>query len=226
MNQSSTIAALVAALSAVAPCFALPGTDRPFSLDLAGGLSLGVVAQETDSGQAIAEQPPIPPVFGSKGSSWLSISGSGMDDFADNTDYSLRLAYHQFIARDFEVNLALTAWYHDQPDNDELSGSFDLGFRYHFMRADDRRWTIYADTGIGLMLSTGEVPVGGTDYNFTPRAGLGTTLLLPQHLGGDRGARLDLGVGWQHYSNASTSGSDSNPARDSLIIRVGVIFPF
>lgn len=149
-----------------------------------------------------------------------------MVDDDDNTDYSARFGYHHFLAEDFEINLALTGWYHDQPGDDEQSLSFDLGFRYHFLSPEDKRWTVYADLGIGFMLATGDVPDGGTSYNFTPRAGLGMTMRLPDQLGGNAGGRLDLGLGWQHYSNASTAGSDKNPARDSILFRAGVIFPF
>lgn len=202
---------------------AAPQQAESVAAGLAGAMALGVA-----QGQATepAEIPSVAPRFGDIGSEWWSISASGMADNDDNDDFSLRFSYHRFLAEDFEINLGLTGWFHDQPNNDELSGSFDLGFRYHFLAADDKRWTTYADIGIGFMLSSGDVPEGGTDYNFTPRVALGTTLRLPDSLGGSVGARLDLSAGWQHYSNASTSGSDKNPARDSLFVRVGVIFPF
>ncbi|MFI4854900.1 MAG: acyloxyacyl hydrolase [Phycisphaerales bacterium JB065] len=215
-------------------CFGFPGTvhasESPsLSERLAGSMSLGAMqieARDTEGDSSAGTDSAPPPVFGSEGSCWWGLSTSGMIDDDDNEDYSLRFTYHHFIADRFEYNLALTGWFHDQPMDDEFSGSFDLGFRYHFHVAEDRRWTVYGDLGIGFMLSSGEVPQGGTDYNFTPRVAIGTTMLLPQNLGGDAGGRLDLTFGWQHYSNASTSGSDDNPARDSLFIRVGVIFPF
>ncbi len=215
-------------------CVGLSSTalaSESFSLTerLAGSMSLGAAQSQTPPAETEAEADPQPAplaLFGSEGSQWWGLSASGMIDTDDNKDYSLRFSYHHFLADRFEYNLALTAWFHDQRTDDEFSGSFDLGFRYHFLAAQDRRWTVYADLGIGFMLSTGKVPEGGSDYNFTPRVGIGTTMLLPQNLGGDAGGRLDMTIGWQHYSNASTSGSDDNPARDSLFIRVGVIFPF
>lgn len=209
---------------------ALASGSPEFSLGLAGAMSLASV-QDGSEASAEPADAPVQPVasaqFGEKGSSWWSVSASGMvDDDAENKDYSLRFTYHRFLAEDFELNLALTGWFHDQQVDDESSGSFDLGFRYHFLADRDRGWSVYADTGIGFMLSSGPVPEDGTDYNFTPRVGVGVTLELPDQLGGDSGARLDIGVGWQHYSNASTSGSDENPGRDSLFVRAGVIFPF
>lgn len=209
---------------------ALASGSPEFSLGLAGAMSLASV-QDGSVASAEAADASLQPVasaqFGEKGSSWWSVSASGMvDDDAENKDYSLRFTYHRFLAEDFELNLALTGWFHDQQVDDESSGSFDLGFRYHFLADRDSGWSVYADTGIGFMLSSGPVPEDGTDYNFTPRVGVGVTLELPDQLGGDSGARLDIGVGWQHYSNASTSGSDENPGRDSLFVRAGVIFPF
>lgn len=208
--------------------FASPAPE--FSLGLAGAMSLGSVQDRSEASADAADarvEPAVSATFGTKGSTWWSVSASGMvDDDAANKDYSLRFTYHRFLAEDFELNLALTGWFHDQDVDDEASGSFDLGFRYHFLSDRDRGWSVYGDIGIGFMLSSGPVPEDGTDYNFTPRAGVGVTLELPDQLGGDIGARLDLGVGWQHYSNASTSGSDENPGRDSIYVRAGVIFPF
>ncbi|MFU8829241.1 MAG: acyloxyacyl hydrolase [Phycisphaerales bacterium] len=212
---------------APAPVLWASGPEESFSLGLAGAMALGAHAEPVASEELTDREPTREiPRFGAAGSSWLSLSAGVMFDNSDNTDYSLRLTYHQFLAKDFEINLGLTGWLHDQPEQNEASGSFDLGFRYHFLTDPERGWSVYADTGIGLMLSTGNVPERGTSYNFTPRAGVGLTMRLPENLGGGVGARLDLGVGWQHYSNASTSSSRNNPARDSLIIRLGVIFPF
>jgi len=209
------------------PVVLASGPEESFSLGLAGAMALGAHAQPAESEERTDHEPTREiPRFGAAGSSWLSLTAGVMFDNSDNIDYSLRLTYHQFLARDFEINLGLTGWFHDQPEENEASGSFDLGFRYHFLNDTERGWSVYADTGIGLMLSSGNVPELGTSYNFTPRAGVGLTMLLPENLGGAVGARLDLGLGWQHYSNASTSSSRNNPARDSLIVRLGVIFPF
>lgn len=231
-----------AAAALIACCPAYAATSRPaFSLAMADSLALGAMANQpapsteqsvpTSADAQSEDQAPGTgrdiPVFGAKGSEWWSVSASGMADDDDNRDYSVRLGYHHFIAEDFEINAAITGWYHDQPNENEYSGSFDLGFRYHFLCDEQNKdWTVYADVGIGVMLSSGEVPEGGTDFNFTPRVGLGMTMRLPDQFGGAAGGRLDLGAGWQHYSNASISGSDDNPARDSFQFRAGVMFPF
>jgi len=182
-----------AVLLGVIPTAAASDTTA-FSLHLAGAMAYGSLPdQDTDSqtaadlgasaGAANAEgqAPREVPLFGKKGTDWWSISASGMADDDDNRDFSLRLGYHCFIADNFEISAALTGWYHDQPNDNEFSGSFDLGFRYHFLCDEQNKdWTVYAD----------------------------------------------IGIGWQHYSNASITGSDDNPARDSFQVRAGVMFPF
>ncbi|GAB4550338.1 MAG: hypothetical protein Tsb0013_12010 [Phycisphaerales bacterium] len=138
---------------------------------------------------------------------------------ADGVTLGPRIGLHYFLADAFEVHASLGVWGHLQDGTDAASINPALGFRYHFVREPSH--TIYADIGIGLLLSNEEVPEGGTRTNFTPRAGLGATFPL-----GDDGARLDVGLRWHHVSNASTSGTDDNPDRDGLGVYVGVLIPF
>ena len=81
--------------------------------------------------------------------------------------------------------------------------------------------TFYAHAGIGLLQTSERVPPGGTKFNFTPTVGVGTTFEL-----GESDTRLDLGVRWHHISNASTNGSDDNPARDGVMLYAALVFPF
>ncbi len=124
------------------------------------------------------------------------------------------------------MNGSLGVWGHYQDDSDEASGAFDFGARWHFVNRgrnydDGSGMTVYAEMGIGMLFATGEVPDGGTSYDFTPRAGFGATWPI-----GDGQMRLDAGVRWQHFSNGSSAGSDDNPSRDAAMVYVGVIFPF
>jgi len=82
------------------------------------------------------------------------------------------------------------------------------------------QWAWYLEAGIGLLASTDEVPEGGSELNFTPRAGAGVAVPIT-----DWGARLDLGVRWMHISNASQFGTDDNPDRDSLMVYASIMFP-
>lgn len=178
-------------------------------------------------GDAVSAERIAPLTFGDEEAAYLSIQG-GVGSNSQDIDSNIRITYHTFTSDDFEFNASLGVWSHLQDgDDDELSAAFDIGFRYHFINntrtreADwlPDRWTMYADTGIGIMLSSGDVPPDGTSYNFTPRAGVGFTTPI-----GESGARFDFGIRWQHFSNASTAGSDDNPARDDIMVYIGVIF--
>ncbi|MCA9281708.1 MAG: acyloxyacyl hydrolase [Phycisphaerales bacterium] len=158
--------------------------------------------------------------FGEAGTWWWGVGAMGtLSD--DATDARLDVAVRTFLADNFELNLSLSGWAFFQDGTDAQAINPGFAFRWHFINNHERGYSVYAETGIGLLFANDEVPDTGTRFNFTPHAGVGATFAL-----GDAGERLDLGVGWHHISNASTSGTDDNPARDSIAIWLGVIFPF
>lgn len=223
------LAAALAAAGMFQPAVAATAPHRPPAVRLVPLVSISSIAQdeapisEAPANPDAANLPPKPSRnFGEAGGNWFSIAG-GVAFADDSTDYNVPFTWHHFLADEFEVNLGLAAWYHDQDEGDEAaSGSFSLGFRWHFL--DDKvsdRYTVYGDIGIGVMGSSDEVPPDGTEFNFIPRAGIGATWRFS-----DGPARLDAGVRWQHISNASTSGADDNPARDAPMVYLGVVFPF
>lgn len=167
---------------------------------------------------ARTELPEAEPLFGEAGHWSWEISGAAA--FGDDWTH-LGLAWDAgvFLTDGFEFTFGAAGWAFLQDDEDEAGLNPRIGFRWHFLRRD--RFTVYAQAGIGLLFATGEVPEGGESFNFTPRAGIGSTIAL-----GDSGHRLDVGVGWHHISTASTSGSDNNPALDGIEIYLGLIVPF
>ncbi|MFM9959291.1 MAG: acyloxyacyl hydrolase [Phycisphaerales bacterium] len=210
-----------ASMDASQPATTAPSASNPSSASTASGAS-AVSA-------AVSE-----PLFLDKG--WRALSfGGGVAFASDSTDSSAVVTFHQFIARDFEFNLSLAGWFYAQDEDDDdgeeaqdaLGVNPAFGFRWHFLSSatteapSDRSWSVYADIGIGVVFTDEDVPPGGTKYNFTPRAGVGATFAL-----GESGTRLDVGLRWAHVSNASTSGTDDNPSRDSVMGYVGVMFPF
>lgn len=203
---------------------------------LSAGVAAPAIAWADDDfawfvrGQTVAAQPDTPakdatiepmrivPEFGAADSWRWAIYGGGAADFDSSQHYNLHLSAEYFIANDFSVNFELGVLYFNQI-NDTFGGNFNTLLRWHFLKGE--RWTIYVDAGAGLLATGNDVPDGGTSFDFTPQAGMGTTIAL-----GDDGTRLMTGVRWHHMSNARTKGDENNPGRDSLMAYVGVSFPW
>ena len=155
--------------------------------------------------------------FGEAGTWWWGVGAMGTLS-SDATDARMDVTVRTFLAEDFEFNLSLSGWAFFQDGEDAQGVNPGLAFRWHFINRDT--WTIFADGGISLLGATDNVPDLGTGFDFMPRIGGGFTYAITDN------ARLMGGVRWHHISNASTSGTDDNPARDSIAIWLGVIFPF
>ena len=69
-----------------------------------------------------------------------------------------------------------------------------------------------------MLYANEKVPGNGTEFNFTPQAGLGVTYDIGNEV------RLIGGVKWHHISNADLD--EDNPGRDSIMAYAGVSFPF
>jgi hypothetical protein len=159
------------------------------------------------------------PRFGAQDSTWLTV-GAGVATVMDNeTDANIFGAYSWFIVENVELAGELNGWYHTQPGDNALSINPSLIFRWHFVNTG--AWTVYADTGIGVLLATDNVPEDGTGVNFTPTFGVGFTRELTEG-----GTRLQVGLRWHHISNARIAGDERNPARDLPLLYAGIIFPF
>jgi lipid A 3-O-deacylase len=207
---------VITALALLPAAAALAQSDT--TLTSPGALSLHAQppAESTPADPAPAN---AAPAFGSEGSTWWSIGTGAATDLSDSTSFNLHASIGHFIAPDVEVLGELGAWYYAQPGDDAVGINPNFVLRWHFYNKD--AWTLYADAGIGLLLASSDVPEGGTSFDFTPRAGLGLTRALD-----DRGTRLQLGVRWAHVSNARITGNDDNVGLDSVMLYVGVIFPF
>jgi hypothetical protein len=168
------------------------------------------------------EDPPKPErvPFGAENSQWLTFSTGVATIFGDATDYNLRISWSQFLIDDVEFSLEGNLWFSDQPGGGVFGVNPTIVFRWHWVNAP--RWSFYGDLGIGFMLSTDAMPRGGTNVNFTPRAGLGWTYQLAE----EYDTRLQVGVRWHHISNARITGDDHNPARDLPMLYAGVMIPF
>lgn len=223
-------------IPAAALLFAAPGALAFTEAEVSALIQQATERATTQAMEADAEReaggtpadlpaPSAAPAFAESGYASIQIEFAAA--FTENNeDYQLRVGYSEFLVDDFEFSVGLSAWYHDQKIDNQASASFDLAFRYHILKEDVERgvspsWTVYGETGIGVMISSGDVPDLGSEFNFIPRAGGGVTFRPFS----DSAMRMNVGVRWHHISNASTPGSDENPDRDAAMIFTGIIIP-
>jgi len=158
--------------------------------------------------------------YGEAGDTHLSF-GSGLGlTFEDepSTDIGGFASYHRFLAHDVEFIAELAVFHYNQLGDNTIGVNPGVNFRWHYVNTGD--WSLYADVGIGLLVSPDDVPDGGTSFNFTPRVGVGLTRRLTQS-----GLRLITGARWHHVSNARIEGDDRNPDRDGILLYAGLSFP-
>ena len=158
------------------------------------------------------------PQFGMAGSAyWLAMAAAGSDLEADHFGRG-GMGVSYFMADDLSIDVELNFGYYRSMGDDALGANFNLLFRWHFWRADDRSWTVYIDGGAGMLFATDEVPRGGSNFNFTPQGGLGASW----DIGDNR--RLLVGARWHHISNARLY--DTNPGQDHAMLYVMLAWPF
>ncbi|RNC82204.1 MAG: acyloxyacyl hydrolase [Phycisphaera sp.] len=157
--------------------------------------------------------------YGSKDTRFYMLGTTLAPDFTGNVDASIHGQYTYFLIDDFEVGVEAAFWGFFQ-ENNTVGLSSSLVMRYHFYQA--RRWSAFAELGIGVLIATDNVPDDGTNFNLMPRAGAGITYQLFE----DRNTRLITGLRWHHISNARLAGEERNPARDAPGLYVGLLYEF
>jgi len=200
-----------------------PAATAPLALDMSAALKQDP-AQPTaaDNPATTIPAPTKKSAFGqSDGGWWLTLGAAAASDLDSDYDFNGHIAASTFVATDFEFAVEAAGWYFDQqgPNTGGVSGS--MVFRWHFCHDDDYSYTVFGDVGIGLLGSFDNTPADGSSFNFLPRIGLGATFKLD-----DAGDRLQIGVRYHHISNARLFGDGDNPARDSVMLYAGIIFPF
>ena len=185
-----------------------PWNDVP-SLDLSG---------RTLQLQDDTDDTPSLPTFGAEGSTrWTITGGLGIDTGnTSNTEYGLGVGIQWFLVDDFAFAPALNLWGFSQEGENAFGVGLDLMFQWHFVKGES--WSVYGDFGCGLLGTNHNVPSGGSQFNFTPQAGLGVTFDVGQD------CRWLVGVRWHHISNASLY--QNNPGRDSVLVYTGLSLPF
>ena len=150
----------------------------------------------------------------------LDLAGSYITHIRWSEDYlttgSVRLNY--YIWKNVALNLGVSGYLIDQPNEDATAGSFDIGGRIHLLKFDGI--TIYFDGGGSRIFSDTAVPEGGTTYNWIGRVGGGATWHLFDNV------HLMAGARYFHLSNGDVHGRINNPSYDGIESYVGLIFTF
>ncbi|MEC9373887.1 MAG: acyloxyacyl hydrolase [Planctomycetota bacterium] len=194
--------------------------------------SPALAAHEAEIGSLYARayqpepQPETEPIEGALADDrarWRATPGAAILFGGDQSDVHAMgfVSFDTYLAEDFEFGIELGGWWINQDPDEAGALSAILNFRYHFLEVDHggRDWSIYLDAGVGVMGATEEVPFEGSEFNFTPRAGVGASIRLGA-------GRLLTGVRWQHFSNARIFGADRNPSFDAVMIYAGFSIPF
>lgn len=161
-----------------------------------------------------------PPAFGTQDSWRLYIHAGGGADATDldNSIIQGGVGFEHFIGDDLSLTVELNGIFAAQGGPNAGAANVNLLFRWHFHHPREDGWSLYFDGGAGLMLSTNEIPADGSNFNFTPQAGLGATIDIGNQ------QRLMCGVRWLHVSNANTF--EENPGRDHAFVYVGLSMPY
>lgn len=200
-------------LAAAGPCAAAAVDARALLLGTdAGEHGATTEAPALDAREAGRNAPTR---FGAKDSLRLNVEGDWAGNL-DGTDIGQgRLGIAWFFVDDFELAFYGSAGYAAE-SGASGAGVFggDLQLRWHLFAADT--WSVFLSGGCGMIGSSSPVPAGGTNFNFTPSAGVGATIDAWE------GTRAYVSVRWYHVSNAGTS--SGNPGFNGLDLWVGLSF--
>jgi hypothetical protein len=189
-------------------------SDRSFTVGESAAVDLAASAAiEVQEGKAAG------PRFGQPdGTWWLNVTPAVGTTFGKETTAGARVGLFTFVAENIQVGGEAGVWEFQQPGDNAWGVNAMFVLRWHFY--NEGNWTWFLDAGIGGLVTSSDVPTGGTSFNLMPRAGAGFTYRLT-----DGGARLEAGLGWHHVSNARINGDDENPSRDLPMLHVGLVFP-
>jgi hypothetical protein len=219
MLHSRRFAALTASLAT--PMIAATAFAGAFHLEPAiiDPAILGSVAPQDaapDETPAAAEAAkPAAAAYGSADTLDFEFTLGPAFDFEETTIGILDVGVNWFVADGISFGAFVEGLVVDAENDDSWGFGLGLLARWHFVR--EEKYSLFLEGGVGFAGFSDEVPAGGTDYDFTPRAALGLTYDI-----GD-GARLVGKVGWFHVSNGQTGAN--NPGLDGMSVAVGLSLP-
>lgn len=199
--------------------------DAPTADAAAGDTLAAPASRAAPSSEGFTLFGPSGKRYGSAGSKAWTLGGLYANNFDEANDFNAHVAWSNFFADDFEFAVEAAGWYFNQPGEDTGGVSGSMLFRWHALHDENYSWSVFVDAGIGLLGGFGEVPEGGSEFNFLPRIGGGATFALGPNENG-QAPRLMVGARWHHISNARIRGDSDNPARDALAGYIAIVFPF
>ena len=171
-----------------------------------------------DEGIQLGDEIPGPVPYGAKGTKRWNIHVNRGREYSEtsNNFFSAGIGFSDFIEDGLSLDVEFDGIHVDQKGGDQGGVNLTVLLRWHAIM--ERSWTFYLDAGMGLLVTSDNVPENGSSFNFTPQAGAGFSI----DLGGD--VRLLTGFRWHHISNANLY--SDNPGRDNYMGYVGFSFPF
>jgi len=213
------------------PSPAATGSTRDASEDGAGdstrgGLAIGAAplhAVFLAGHLKIDGEPPAAermPSFGAADSLRVNLVGGIVSNLSSTTGATARVEFEYFMAERFSiVPVAELGWLGQDDADDAFMAGGAVLLRWHLL--ENRRWTVFADAGVGLAYLTADLPPATNRIKFSPQVGVGFTLAIEDD---PAAARLMGGVRWYHLSNARTA--ETNDGFDGVMAYLGVTLPF
>jgi hypothetical protein len=149
----------------------------------------------------------------------LTIEGYATDAGGLDADANLAsgaIGFGYFVLQNLSLGLEADG-YHERVSGEDAWGYGISGvLRHHLVRYEQS--TLFADVTFGPIESTSPLPVGGTNFNFIFRTGLGVTYQLDEHL------HLMSGIRYFHVSNARLEGAQRNPSINGAEGYIGLMW--
>jgi hypothetical protein len=138
----------------------------------------------------------------------------GLDADANVASGTIGCGY--FVIDNLSLGLEANG-YHEHVSGQNAWGYGISGvLRHHLFRYQQS--TLFADASFGPIESTAPIPLGGTNFNFITRTGIGVTRQLDDHL------HLMSGIRYVHLSNARLEGAERNPGINGIEGYIGLMW--
>jgi len=173
------------------------GRSKSNSSSTVFGIFIGTILSAFLAGAAAAQttQAGAPADPFSAGTWTIQVTAQGIAEASDDHEdqlYGGAIGTSYYVFDNIAAVLDFPLDYVSQSNShDAVIGGFTLLARWHFLEGG--KWSIFADGGAGAMIADQRVPRNGTNFNFTPQAGLGITYELRDNvflLGGARAFHL------------------------------------